>query len=199
MYSELNKIGIKTNLVSYFEDVGENYNWLVNLPVEKISLDFVYGNNLKLLKQHGFPKDKILGAGVVDGRSVFQDSKTAYDNLEEIKKANVGLIEVGSSCSLQHCPYDLQYEVKLSNEHKSYLSFSIQKLQDIVNVANGINVKDVPDREKTNIEETLNKSMFDRPEPFNVRRKKQPQMRAFPTTQIGSLPQTKELRKARAD
>lgn len=41
--------------------------------------------------------------------------------------------------------------------------------------------------------------MFDRPEPYSVRRKKQPQMRAFPTTQIGSLPQTKELRKARAD
>lgn len=83
--------------------MGKNYEWIVKLPVQKVSLDFVYGNNLSLVEKYGFPSDKTLGAGVVDGRSVFKDSKHALNTLEKLE-SKVKDIHVGTSCSLQFCP-----------------------------------------------------------------------------------------------
>lgn len=96
-------MGLKINLVTYFEDVGANYEWLTRLPVNKISLDFTRGDNLGLIEKHGFPADKTLGAGVVDGRSVFKDTAEAADILKRIA-SSVSDVHVQSSCSLQHTP-----------------------------------------------------------------------------------------------
>lgn len=61
---------VKINLVTYFEDVGADvYQWMCKLPVEVISMDFTRGDSLQLLRTHGFPTGKILGAGVIDARS----------------------------------------------------------------------------------------------------------------------------------
>lgn len=61
---------VKMNFVTFFEDVGEEaYLWLCELAVEVITLDFTRGDSLSLLKTHGFPSDKVLGAGVIDARS----------------------------------------------------------------------------------------------------------------------------------
>ena len=66
--------------VTYYDDIGDAYEWAVQLPVQAISLDFLgvpgsaLGNETAaLIEKHGFPSDKRLGAGVVDGRSVFAD------------------------------------------------------------------------------------------------------------------------------
>ena len=68
--------------VTYYDDIGEAYEWAVKLPVQAISLDFLgvpgsaLGNETAaLIEKHGFPSDKRLGAGVVDGRSVFADGE----------------------------------------------------------------------------------------------------------------------------
>jgi len=68
--------------VTYYDDIGDAYEWAVKLPVQAISLDFLgvpgsaLGNETAaLIEKHGFPSDKRLGAGVVDGRSVFADGE----------------------------------------------------------------------------------------------------------------------------
>ena len=68
--------------VTYYDDIGDAYEWAVQLPVEAISLDFLgvpgsaLGNETAaLIEKHGFPSNKRLGAGVVDGRSVFADGE----------------------------------------------------------------------------------------------------------------------------
>lgn len=68
--------------MTYYDDIGDSYEWAVQLPVQAISLDFLgvpgsaLGNETAaLIEKHGFPSDKRLGAGVVDGRSVFADGE----------------------------------------------------------------------------------------------------------------------------
>ncbi len=77
----LDKPGVHAQ-VTYYDDIGDAYEWAVKLPVQAISLDFLgvpgsaLGNETALLiEKHGFPSDKRLGAGVVDGRSVFSDGE----------------------------------------------------------------------------------------------------------------------------
>ena len=64
--------GLDFSLVTYFDDLGDTYPWVMELPVAAISLDFTRGSNLNLIKQHGFPQDKRLGVGIVDGRNIWQ-------------------------------------------------------------------------------------------------------------------------------
>ena len=71
---------IRAPQVTYYDDIGQAYEWAVKLPVAAVSLDFLgvpgsaLGNETAaLVEKHGFPADKRLGAGVVDGRSVFSD------------------------------------------------------------------------------------------------------------------------------
>ncbi len=82
--SELVKVGVPINLVTYYDDIGETYPWVVKLPVQAITLDFcgVPGSavtcaTLDLIQKNGFPSDKRLDAGVIDGRSVWADTGVA--------------------------------------------------------------------------------------------------------------------------
>lgn len=75
----------------------------MNLPVNKIHLDFTRGDNMDFIEKQGFPSDKILSAGVIDGRSVFKDTVEAKSLLERVS-ASVKNVEASTSCSLQHCP-----------------------------------------------------------------------------------------------
>lgn len=76
---------------------------MTNLPVSKIHLDLTRGDNIELIEKHGFPSDKILSAGVIDGRSVFKDTVEAKGLLDRVS-ASVKNVEASTSCSLQHCP-----------------------------------------------------------------------------------------------
>ena len=82
--TELTKVGLPINLVTYYDDIGETYSWVVKLPVQAVTLDFagVPGSavpcaTLDLIQKHGFPSDKRLNAGVIDGRSVWADTGVA--------------------------------------------------------------------------------------------------------------------------
>lgn len=81
---ELVSVGLSINLVTYYDDIGETYPWVVKLPVQAITLDFagVPGSavpcaTLDLIQKQGFPSDKRLDAGVIDGRSVWADTGVA--------------------------------------------------------------------------------------------------------------------------
>lgn len=210
----LNK-NISVNMVSFFEDVGEeNYQWLIKCEgVNIISLDFTRGNNLSLVKKFGFPKNKILGAGVVDGRNVWKVEPSMVDAiLAELLKTKAE-IRIQPSSSLQFVPWDLDCEEALKNHTAGpVLSFSKQKLAELHAIAHGDKafMKNATSswneyRKAVSTNNTvsarlakLSEADFNRSEPFAERSKKQlPGLPVLPTTTIGSFPQTKEIRSLR--
>ncbi|KAL4539572.1 hypothetical protein Ndes2437B_g02062 [Nannochloris sp. 'desiccata'] len=223
-YAALAAAGVPISMVIPYDDVFEEvYTWLVELPVAAISLDFcgvpgaAAGNGTaQLIAKHGFPKTKRLGAGVIDGRSVWADDGTAL-RLVAALRAHLGpdqAITVQSSTSLLHVPVDLSLETNLPKDLIPRLAFAVQKLNELTHVV----------QELSTLEQGTSKSfvepldlatftggptttpastghfspeMFSRSETYEVRRAKQTQFPAFPTTTIGSFPQTAAIRRAR--
>ena len=149
--------------------------------MSKIHLDFTRGDNIDLIEKHGVPSDKILSAGVLDGRSVFKDTVEANALLKRVSAS----VEASTSCSLQHSPFDLAFETKLPNEITDKLSYSLQKIEDLNRVANGEGNALVY-KEKTDLSNTLADSFFNRSEDYASRRPKESKLPNFPTTTIGS-------------
>jgi 5-methyltetrahydropteroyltriglutamate--homocysteine methyltransferase len=220
VYTELATVGIGINLVTYFDDLGETYPWAIELPVAAISLDFTRGNNLDLIKQHGFPQDKRLGVGIVDGRNIWQiRTDKVLPLLSEIQTITSN-ISLQPSASLQFVPYDATREKQLPEPLRNVLSFAEQKLQEVRFLARTIS------GENTQIEQELTEDLidanweafyqfnpvnesvkakvdnltpqeFERSLSYSLRIEKQIPLPPLPTTTIGSFPQTQEVRKLR--
>ncbi|MWV42836.1 5-methyltetrahydropteroyltriglutamate--homocysteine S-methyltransferase [Paenibacillus sp. HJL G12] len=212
-------------LQTYFESV-ENYKEISELPVKGIGLDFVHGHsgNLASIKELGFPEDKVLGAGVIDGRGIWRASlREKCGLLNELAAivTNDRLI-VQSSCSLLHVPVTVQNEAKLQTELKNALSFADEKLDEIVLLVKAINsgegsiaddldtceralqaLKSSDERNRLDIQQAVSAISGQQPQrslPFaerHVVQQKKWQLPIFPTTTIGSFPQSVEVRKAR--
>lgn len=206
-YAKLATIGVPINLVTYFDDLAPQvYTWVSQLPgLATLSLDFTRGDNLATLKACGFPKHLTLGAGVVDGRSVWSDADYAPQILQEIRTI-VGsevTIRVQPSSSLQFIPIDLEAEKNIPEEVKEKMEFARQKLASLVNLAKtgGANMGANQSKKNSGAAKTtttIAEELFNRSEPFSVRRPKQFTVPGgFGTNTIGSFPQTKELRKLR--
>jgi len=206
-YAELAKAGLAIDLVTYYDDIGAAYPWVVQLPVQAISLDFlgvpgseVASKTADLIEKHGFPEDKRLGAGVVDGRSVWADGDTPSAFVAALQAKGIKHISVQSSVSLQHLPYDVALETGLPKEIDSKLSFATQKLKEIVKAktpsAKGGSLTDALPAVGNPVN-NVPEDQFNRPEEFEKRRSQQISFHAFPTTSIGSFPQTAEIRRAR--
>eukprot|EP00803_Ostreobium_quekettii_P006679 evm.model.scf_2322.1 EVM.evm.TU.scf_2322.1 scf_2322:720-7536(+) len=204
VYMELSGAGVPINLVTCYDDVAEDaFNWVTQLPVAAISLDFCgvpgveAGNKtMELIKEHGFPKDKRLGAGVVDGRSVWSSEGPAAKALADLQALDITNLCVQSSVSLQHLPYTLEDEKALPDDVKGKLAFAVEKLSEIVKVACGgvpVSATVLKGSAKQDVEAKL----FDRPLPYSERRVHQICTPAFPTTTIGSFPQTSSIRSIR--
>ncbi|CBN73953.1 5-methyltetrahydropteroyltriglutamate--homocysteine S-methyltransferase [Ectocarpus siliculosus] len=139
---------VKVNLVTFFEDVGaEAYQWVTALPVSAISLDFTRGDSLKLVKGYGFPKDKVLGAGIIDGRSPWaMEPAKVVSLVREVASAIMPAnpngsdnIRVQASCNLQFVPWDVTCEGDLAEKvGGDVLAFAVQKVQEIVALAEAV-------------------------------------------------------------
>jgi 5-methyltetrahydropteroyltriglutamate--homocysteine methyltransferase len=209
---------------TYFDHVGEAFPVLTRLPVAAIGLDFLRGDqNRELVSRHGWPDDKVLFAGVVSGRNVWiNDLGRSLTLLRELQKATGSEVVVSTSCSLQHSPIDKRNEPRLDDEVLSWMSFAVQKLDEVATLARAFtegeeavsaafeeNRKALKDREESprtrnpEVRERLAKvSDKDgrRQSAFGSRREAQHQrlgLPLFPTTTIGSFPQTAEIRQAR--
>lgn len=145
-YASLAQVGIPLDLVTYFDDLGGSYPWVIQLPVASISLDFTRGRNLDQLKHHGFPSDKRLGVGIVDGRNVWQiRPDRLLPILDEIKPITSNL-SIQPSASLQFVPYDATRETKLPEPLRNVLSFAEQKLQEVIMLAQTLQGEDTRSR-----------------------------------------------------
>ena len=214
---------LKVFLANYFDCYGENLNIALQLPVDTLHLDLVkcpLQLNDILESEHFNPKTK-LSLGVVDGRNIWKNDFEA--SIKIIEKASKKLdpenLWIASSCSLLHTPYDLDLETTLEPEIKQWLAFTKQKIEEIValkhllkadndgylhlfeeNKLANLTKKSSKlihnDSVKTRIS-NLKSSDSHRESTFSTRQVLQKQalhLPLFPTTTIGSFPQTKEVR-----
>ncbi|MCZ8521603.1 MULTISPECIES: 5-methyltetrahydropteroyltriglutamate--homocysteine S-methyltransferase [Paenibacillus] len=217
--------GIRIMLQTYFESV-EHYSDIVLLPVQGIGLDFVHGRsgNLASIRALGFPADKVLGAGIIDGRGIW---KAPLREKQALLEELAGLVSperliVQSSCSLLHVPVTVEGETGLAPELKNALAFADQKLGEIVLLAGALtgNAADLAgaleqnDRIHQSLQSSEARNRSDiqqavaairhqpqgRSRPFAERHPLQQekwQLPLLPTTTIGSFPQSAEVRRAR--
>jgi len=216
---------LKICLATYFGDLRENLSAALRLPVAALHLDLVRAPQQLNCTLDQVPEKTMLSLGVIDGRSVW---RTNLDRtLKLIEKAVAGIgsdrLLIGPSCSLLHCPIDLELEDALDEELKGWMAFARQKLGEIVTLTRAVNdgrgavaeaVAESNDRAERrscssrvhnsqvkNRVAGVDKKMLRRKSPFAVRRKLQRaslNLPLLPVTTIGSFPQTAEVRKARA-
>jgi 5-methyltetrahydropteroyltriglutamate--homocysteine methyltransferase len=221
---ERTRICVKT----YFDHTGDAYGVLRDLPVEGIGLDLHRGpKNVELIADEGGLTDQWLFAGIVDGRNVWiNELEHSLDLLGGLRDRCEELV-VSTSCSLLHTPVDLDAEPPsdlLDDELRSWMAFAKQKVGEVVTLATGLGEGreaiadrlDANDRaleDRRNSHRTRNPAVRDRVEaltdedarrssPFEVRREGQHArlgLPLFPTTTIGSYPQTAEIRQARKE
>ena len=196
-------------LQTYFEGLSA-YGELINLPVEGFGLDFVsgYQQNMASIKQFGFPADKTLAVGIVDGRNIWKANlKDKAEIIQDILDASeAGDVWIQPSCSLQHVPVSISMEHKMDDETKELLAFADEKLTEIERLVTYFKqpgaVLDEHERtvKTTSSEQALTSEDFKRPAPFAVRQEiqaKKLNLPVFPTTTIGSFPQSREVKETR--
>lgn len=123
---------VKVLLQTYFGDVRDIYQELISLPFAGIGLDFVEGKETLQLVQSGFPKEKILYAGVVNGKNIWHNDYTK--SIQLLKALPVEQIVLNTSCSLLHVPYTVANENFAANI-KNHLAFAKEKLVELVDLA----------------------------------------------------------------
>lgn len=212
IYNEIlkNKGNIKIILETYFGDIRDSYKDIVNLNFDGLGLDFIEGKEtLNLIKTYGFSKDKLLFAGVINGKNIWKNNyENTYKLLDELKEYNV---VISTSCSLLHVPYKTSSEDKIKDEYKKYFSFAYEKLHELNEIKNNIGLeknkelfKNIrPDSINLYVREkikNIKENDFIRLPAFSVREESQHKffnLPLLPTTTIGSFPQTKEIRAIR--
>jgi 5-methyltetrahydropteroyltriglutamate--homocysteine methyltransferase len=198
---------VKVILQTYFGDIRDCYKEVISLPFSGIGLDFVEGiETLSLLQKNGFPKEKTLFAGIVNGKNIWRSNYKEKDLLiNELKKYAENII-LSSSCSLLHVPYSLKGEDNIDEKIKSRLAFAEEKLLELVELSSG-NIKEKTmlefEREDIRVRSELKKltpADYERLPKVEERREVQKRilnLPKLPTTTIGSFPQTKEVRENR--
>ncbi|WP_187269410.1 5-methyltetrahydropteroyltriglutamate--homocysteine S-methyltransferase [Algibacter pacificus] len=214
---------LKVFLANYFDCYGNNLNTALALPVDTLHLDLVRCPSQldDILNSEDYnPKTK-LSLGIVDGRNIWKnDFEASLKTIEKAtRKLNSDNLWIASSCSLLHTPYDLDLETTLEPEIKQWLAFAKQKTEEIVAISNLL--KDENDgylhlfeeNKLANLKRRTSKRIHNatvknrisnlkpsdsqRVSPFSTRQATQKQalhLPLFPTTTIGSFPQTKEVR-----
>ena len=204
-------------LQTYFGDVRDIYQDLIQMPFDGIGLDFIEGKEtLNLVNTYGFPQDKQLFAGLVNGKNIW---KNCFDKtLKVLQTLNDKKIKavLSTSCSLLHVPYTLKHEHKISQEYLAYFAFAEEKLGELKELSILADASDytkeaaykenqklfAEERDcknadvKKRLSEVKGNDYVRLPE-RSTRQKLQKKVLGlpeFPTTTIGSFPQTKDVK-----
>lgn len=212
----------KVLLQTYFGDIRDCYNEVVDLSFDGIGFDFVEGKmTLKLVKNFGFPEDKILFAGIINGKNIWRNNYSwTLLLINELKKYCKDLV-LSTSCSLLHVPYTLRNESNLLDEYKRYFAFAEEKLEELNELGKISSIDNPVDttefiKNKRLFNETrscenslvrdavavLTEEDFCRFPAFEIREKIQKEvlnLPILPTTTIGSFPQTAEVKVNRSN
>ncbi len=216
---------VRLLLATYFGSLGAALPTVLRLPVKAVHLDLVRGEEQLDRALALAPAGLALSLGLVDGRNIWRTELAAA--LEQAEKAAACLgaerLMIGPSCSLLHVPLDVDEETDLDPEVRTWLAFARQKLDEVVIIARGIaegrsaiadaiaangaafaSRRGSPRTRDPEVQQRLRQitpAMLERSSPHTVRRAAQQAripLPLLPTTTIGSLPQTEDVRKARA-
>ena len=208
---------VKVLLQTYFGDVRDCFKELCALPLDGIGLDFIEGKKtLELVLKNGFPQDKVLFVGIVNGKNIWRNNyQKTLELLEELKGINT---VISTSCSLLHVPYTLKNETKLPEKYTKHFAFAVEKLGELAelkelseidykeselykyNASLFTNRPDCDDEEVKRKTAEIKESDFIRVPYFEEREKIQKaefKLPELPTTTIGSFPQTKDVKATR--
>jgi 5-methyltetrahydropteroyltriglutamate--homocysteine methyltransferase len=223
VYHELKSCRVKLLLATYFGQLLENAYLAANLPVAGLHVDAINGRGDITPVLNLLPTHKVLSLGVVNGRNIWKtDLNATLDWLEPLHERLGEHLWLAPSCSLLHVPVDLDSESKLDGEIKSWLAFARQKLDELQVLAAALNggrdaVSAELEANRAAVEARRNSPRVHNPavkaalaeidaafgqrqSPFTERAAKQAarlQLPRFPTTTIGSFPQTAEIRQVR--
>lgn len=218
-YSPLKKL-----VATYFSGLQDNLGLAVGLPVQGLHIDAVRAPDQLGQVLDRLPTYKILSVGLVNGRNVWRcELEQALAQLQPAQERFGDNLWVSSSCSLLHSPVDVEREDKLDPELKSWLAFAVQKCSEISVLRDALNDPQAPNVQsalaasraiqesrarsprihKAEVQariEAINASDSQRHSPFAQRIAAQQarlKLPTFPTTTIGSFPQTGSIRLAR--
>ncbi|HRN83996.1 MAG TPA: 5-methyltetrahydropteroyltriglutamate--homocysteine S-methyltransferase, partial [Hyphomicrobium sp.] len=224
-YAALSSTGVKILIATYFDGLRSNLDVVRGLPVDGLHVDLVRASQQLDEVLNAWPWERVLSLGVIDGRNIWRaDLAKAFEKVERaIAARGKGGVQIAPSCSLIHAPVDLDAEQRLDAELKSWLAYARQKLIEVAALTTAamkckdaaaqafaesaaavssraasprINNPAVKARTAAVAEKDL-----DRGASFKSRQIQQRarlNLPAFPTTTIGSFPQTDSVRKARA-
>ncbi|WP_122859791.1 5-methyltetrahydropteroyltriglutamate--homocysteine S-methyltransferase, partial [Pseudomonas viridiflava] len=215
---------LKTLVASYFGGLEDNLTLAIDLPVNGLHIDLVRAPEQLAAVLAAYPEDKVLSVGVVNGRNVWRcDLDKALAHLQAAHEQLDERLWVSSSCSLLHSPVDLASEDTLDAELEGWLAFAVQKCAEIAILSKAVvnsHGNDVQQAlqtsrsqqasrahssriHKTEVQArlaTIGAADIQRLSPFAQRIELQRSRLAlplFPTTTIGSFPQTSSIRLAR--
>jgi len=216
-------LGVKVILTNYFDSLGENKTLFFSLPAAGYHVDAVAGEAEIEEVSKAVPEGAALSVGIVNGRNIWKNDFTKSIELLERVQERLGSkrLWVATSCSLLHSPYGLRHESGLDRELIDWLAFGEEKLKELgflsayvgdwkgadtlrENQASHKARRKSPRLHRPEIEKRMAKLQardFRRTSKFSARQKVQHErlnLPLFPTTTIGSFPQTKEIRAARA-
>jgi len=211
-------------LATYFESVERHLPLLATLPINGLHLDLVRAPQQLAAALAHWPRNKVLSAGVIDGRNIWRaDLRKVLAQLKPLHEHWGHRLWLAPSCSLLHCPVDVSVELRLDSSVRSWLAFAVQKLDELGTLkralldgeaaeAKALDASDAAQRSRRESPmvhqaevrrrvAALKAADAQRAQPYAGRSAGQRQRLAlppFPTTTIGSFPQTNEIRVARA-
>lgn len=222
-YATLNGAGVKLLLATYFGQLLDNLPLVFELPVQGVHLDAINAHGEVDALIAGLPADRVISLGVINGRNIWKtDLNAVLDWLEPVARQLGDRLWIAPSCSLLHVPVDLASEQKLDADVKSWLAFALQKLDELRVLAGALrhgrhSVADALSANRAAIDArrqsprvnnpavkaavaAIDAALGKRQRPYADRAPKQAahlKLPLFPTTTIGSFPQTAAIRHAR--
>ncbi|XDZ50546.1 5-methyltetrahydropteroyltriglutamate--homocysteine S-methyltransferase [Neisseriaceae bacterium CLB008] len=223
-YQTLANSQIKLLLTTYFGPIGDNLDTVKALPVAGLHVDAVLGDDLATIAQ-AWPQDKVLSVGIVNGRNIWvNDLRASLNALQPLAARYGDNLWVAPSCSLLHVPVDLASETDLDAELTSWLAFATQKITEVATLTRGLNqgeaaiAAELTHSDQIQAARKASKRIHNasvtarvaaikagddqRDSAFAIRSQTQAQklgLPLFPTTTIGSFPQTPEIRTIRRE
>lgn len=214
---------VKLLLTTYFDSIGHNLDIIRALPVQGLHVDVVAGQDDIAELNATLPQEWLLSLGVINGRNVWRaDLSHWFERLQPL--VNSRPLWLGSSCSLLHSPIDLSEETRLDAEVKSWFAFALQKCSELALLTQALNAPSeaklaelaaysAPIRARRASSRVHNPQVeqrlaaitaqdIERQQPYEARataQRKRFNLPAWPTTTIGSFPQTTEIRGLRLD
>ena len=224
-YHALKTCRVKLLVATYFGQLQENMYLAANLPVAGLHIDAVNGRHDVVPLLNMLPSHKVLSLGVINGRNIWKtDLNAVLDWLEPLRDRLGERLWIAPSCSLLHVPVDLASEKKLDVQVKSWLAYALQKLDELQVLAKALDggresAKEALEANQAAVEARRRSPRVHNPavqaavagltaelgrrksayEQRSARQSALLNLPAYPTTTIGSFPQTAEIRHARSE